>query len=48
LIVYAAVATAESEKVDLTANALIVIELETLIAAEYTDDTVVGVVPSVV
>ena len=33
-MVYAAVATAESENVDLTAYALIVIELETLSAAE--------------
>jgi hypothetical protein len=33
-MVYAAEATAESENVDLLANALTVIELETLIAAE--------------
>ena len=35
LIVYVADATAESENVDLVANALMVIELETLIADEY-------------
>ena len=48
LIVYVAVATAESENVDLKAYALMVIELDTLIAAEKTLDDVVGVVPSVV
>ena len=48
LMVYAAEATAESENVDLVANALIVIELETLMAVEYTEEAVVGVVPSVV
>ena len=48
LMVYAADATAESENVDLVANALIVIELETLMAVEYTEEAVVGVVPSVV
>jgi hypothetical protein len=48
LIVYVADATAESEKVDFVANALIVMELETLMAPEYWVDAVVGVVPSVV
>jgi hypothetical protein len=38
----------ESVKPALVANALMVNELATLIAVEYTDEDVVGVVPSVV
>jgi hypothetical protein len=38
----------ESVKLALVANALMVSELATLIAVEYTDDDVVGDVPSVV
>jgi hypothetical protein len=48
LMLYAADAITESENVDLVANALMVSEVETLIAVEYADDEVVGVVPSVV
>jgi hypothetical protein len=46
--VYSAVANPESEKADFAEIALIVIELETLIAVEYTEEAVVGVVPLVV